>query len=160
MAHAHLDASVRDLSQRAVLCWLATVSADGQPNVSPKELFAVVDDDHLVIANLASPVSATNIRAEPRVCVSLIDVFAQKGFKLTGHANDIRADEPEFAQWAAPVLIQAGDRFTVRSVFRVRVQAVTPILAPSYRFYPEQTTEAAQVESALRAYGVVRPPDR
>jgi predicted pyridoxine 5'-phosphate oxidase superfamily flavin-nucleotide-binding protein len=160
MAHAHLDASVRDFCQRAVLCWLATVSADGQPNVSPKELFAVVDDDHLVIANLASPVSATNIRAEPRVCVSLIDVFVQKGFKLMGHATDIRTDEPEFAQWAAPVLNQAGDRFTVRSVFRVRVQAVTPILAPSYRFYPEQTTEAAQVESALRAYGVVRRPDR
>jgi predicted pyridoxine 5'-phosphate oxidase superfamily flavin-nucleotide-binding protein len=160
MAHAHLDASVRDFCQRTVLCWLATVSADGQPNVSPKELFAVVDDDHLVIANLASPVSATNIRAEPRVCVSLIDVFVQKGFKLMGHATDIRTDEPEFAQWAAPVLNQAGDRFTVRSVFRVRVQAVTPILAPSYRFYPEQTTEAAQVESALRAYGVVRRPDR
>ena len=35
-----------------VLCWLATADADGQPNVSPKEVFAVVDDQPLVIAHI------------------------------------------------------------------------------------------------------------
>jgi hypothetical protein len=33
---------------------------------------------------------------------------------------------------------------------------VAPIVAPSYRFYPHETTEASQVEAALRAYGVKR----
>jgi hypothetical protein len=27
-------------------------------------------------------------------------------------------------------------------------------VAPSYRFYPDETTEASQVESAMRAYKV------
>jgi hypothetical protein len=34
-----------------------------------------------------------------------------------------------------------------------RVETVTPLLAPSYRFVPG-TTEASQVASALEAYGV------
>jgi hypothetical protein len=32
--------------------------------------------------------------------------------------------------------------------------SVEPILAPGYRLYPAETTEAAQFASALRAYGV------
>jgi hypothetical protein len=74
-----LNASVREAARRSVLCSLATVDGDGQPNVSPKEIWAIADDEHVVVA---------------------------------------------------------------------------PILAPSYRFYPDQTTEASQVDAAMRAYGV------
>lgn len=31
------------------------------------------------------------------------------------------------------------------------------IVAPSYRFYPNETTEASQVASAMRTYGVAAP---
>jgi len=48
--------------QRSVLCWLATVDAHGQPNVSPKEVFAAFDEKHLVIAHIASPLSVKNIQ--------------------------------------------------------------------------------------------------
>ena len=69
------------MAERSVLCWLATASTTGQPNVSPKELFAVADDEHVVVANIASPTSAKNIRANAQVCLSFVDVFAQKGYK-------------------------------------------------------------------------------
>ena len=52
-----------------VLCWLATVDALGQPNVSPKEVFAVIDEEHLVIAHIASPTSVKNVLQNPKVCV-------------------------------------------------------------------------------------------
>jgi len=42
------------------MCWLATVDRHGQPNVSPKEIFAAFDSEHLVIANIASPSSVRN----------------------------------------------------------------------------------------------------
>jgi hypothetical protein len=38
----------------------------------------------------------------------------------------------------------------------VKALAVEPILAPSYRLYPSETTEASQVASALKAYRVQR----
>jgi hypothetical protein len=48
----------------------------------------------------------------------------------------------------------AGERFPIHSVIVVAATAVEPVLAPSYRLYPGETTERRQVQSALRTYGV------
>ena len=150
---------VRDDAQRSVLCRLATVDAAGQPNVTAKEPFAVTDDAHLVIANIASPGSAANVAANPRVCVSFVDVCVQKGFKVVGIASDVAPSDPVFARWAAPLRAISGERFPIRSVFVVRATAVKAIVAPSYWLFPAETTELSQERAALRAYGVVRVGD-
>jgi predicted pyridoxine 5'-phosphate oxidase superfamily flavin-nucleotide-binding protein len=149
-----LSPDIQEAARRSVLCWLATVDSVGQPNVSPKEIFAVLDVNHLVIANIASPTSVRNMVANPLVCVSFIDVWVQKGYKVVGRARNVRAQDPDFATWASPLLAQAGPRFPIHSVVVVEATAVEPIIAPSYRLYPDVTTEAAQVEAALRTYGV------
>ena len=141
-------------ARRSVLCWLATVDAEGQPNVSPKEVWAVADEQHVVVAHIASPISARNIAQHPQVCLSFVDVFVQKGFKLVGTAREVRAADAEFATWAKPLLAMVGQRFTIQSVLLVHVKSVAAIVAPSYRFYPDDTTEASQVASAMRAYNV------
>lgn len=150
---APLTLAVRDAMRRCVLCWLATVDADGQPNVSPKEVFAPLDAHRLAIAHIASPGSLRNIRAEPRVCVSLVDPFVQKGFKLTGHARAVLPGEPDFDAVSEPLHAMTGERFPILAVFVVHVTAVAPIVAPSYRLYPD-TTEAMQVAAAMQTYGV------
>ena len=157
---AMLTPEVCDAAERSVLCWFATVDADGQPNVTPKEVFAVVDDDHLVIANIASPGSAANVAANPKVCVSFVDVFRQKGFKVVGVATDVAPTDPAFGRRVAPLRALAGGRFPIRSVFVVHAVAVEAIVAPSYWLFPDETTEASQGRVALRAYGVVRADER
>ena len=149
-----LTEPVRETARRSVLCWLATVDADGQPNVSPKEVWTIADDEHVVVAHIASPTSARNIAQHSQVCLSFVDVFVQKGFKLVGRAREVRAADPEFSAWAAPLLAMVGQRFTIHSVLVIQVQSVADIVAPSYRFYPDDTTEASQVASAMRAYKV------
>jgi predicted pyridoxine 5'-phosphate oxidase superfamily flavin-nucleotide-binding protein len=149
-----LTGAVRELAHRSVLCWLATVDAKGQPNVSPKEVWAIADDQHVVVAHIASPVSARNIAQHPQVCLSFVDVFVQKGFKLLGTAREVRAADPEFASWAKPLLAMVGQRFIIHSVLVIHVKSVSAIVAPSYRFYPDDTTEASQVVSGMRAYKV------
>ena len=151
---APLTDAVREAAHRSVLCWLATVDAEGQPNVSPKEVWAIADEQHVVVAHIASPVSARNIAQHPQVCLSFVDVFVQKGFKLLGRAREVLADDPEFATWAKPLLAMVGQRFTIQSVLVIQVQSVAAIVAPSYRFYPHETTEASQVASARRQYGM------
>lgn len=79
-----------------VLCWLATVDAQGQPQVSPKEVFAVSDEQHVVIAHIASPTSVKNVLQNPKVCVSLIDVFVQKGWKLLGLAQYVHSSNQTY----------------------------------------------------------------
>jgi uncharacterized protein len=149
-----LSPEVHHAAARSVLCWLATVGEHGQPNVSPKEVFAVFDADHLVIANIASPVSVRNLRAHPLVCVSFIDVFVQKGFKLAGSARYVAQGDPDFPRLSAPLRAKAGPRFPIHGVIVVRVHDVDAIVAPSYRLYPAETTEQSQTEAAMRVYGV------
>jgi predicted pyridoxine 5'-phosphate oxidase superfamily flavin-nucleotide-binding protein len=149
-----LNESVREAARRSVLCWLATVDAEGQPNVSPKEVWTIADDLHVVVAHIASPMSARNIAQHPQVCLSFVDVFVQKGFKLIGTAHEVRATDAEFTDWAAPLLAMVDQRFTIQSVLVVHVKSVAAIVAPSYRFYPHDTTEASQVASGMRAYNV------
>jgi predicted pyridoxine 5'-phosphate oxidase superfamily flavin-nucleotide-binding protein len=149
-----LNSSHKAMAERSVLCWLATADESGQPNVSPKEVFAVADDKHIVVANIASPGSAKNIHINAKVCLSFIDVFAQKGFKVFGVASDVTPEAAEYFRWVEPLRMMAGDRFPIHSVFVVRATAVEPIIAPSYRLYPSETTEASQVQAALRTYGV------
>ena len=149
-----LPPELQTSAQSCILCWLATVGVDGQPNVSPKEIFAVFDPEHLVIANIASPTSVRNIAVNPRVCVSFVDVFVQKGFKVLGTARNVGQQDADFAIWAAPLHAMAGSRFPIHSVIVVRDNGFEPILAPSYRWYPGETTEQAQVLSVMRAYGV------
>jgi predicted pyridoxine 5'-phosphate oxidase superfamily flavin-nucleotide-binding protein len=149
-----LSDAVRETARRSVLCWLATVDADGQPNVSPKEVWAIADEQHVVVAHIASPISARNIAHHPQVCLSFVDVFVHKGFKLVGTAREVRAADAESATWAKPLLTMVGQRFAIQSVLVIQVQSVSAILAPSYRFYPNETTEASQVASGMRTYNV------
>lgn len=149
-----LSAEVANAAKNSVLCWLATVDASGQPNVSPKEIYAVVDSAHVVVANIASPTSVRNIGTSAKVCLTFVDVLVQKGFKVYGLARNVGQAEPDFAGWVRPLLGMAGPRFPIHSVIVVAATAVEPVLAPSYRLYPDETTEEGQVASALRTYGV------
>lgn len=141
-------------ARKSVLCWLATCDAAGQPNVSPKEIFAPFDEHHLVIAQIASPGSARNVAANPRVCVSFIDVFVQKGYKLSGTARLVPRGHAEYESWAQPLEAMTLGRFPIHGVFVVRVLAAEPIVAPSYRLYADEVTEQSQREDAMRTYGV------
>jgi predicted pyridoxine 5'-phosphate oxidase superfamily flavin-nucleotide-binding protein len=154
--HYLFNAEHKAMAEQSVLCWLATADEFGQPNVSPKEIFAIVDDEHIVIANIASPQSAKNIRKNEKVCVSFIDVFAQKGFKVFGIASDVKPQATDYKRCVEPLQKMVGDRFPIHSVFLVRATIIEPILAPSYRLYPLETTEASQVRAALETYGVQR----
>jgi len=147
-------------ARNSVLCWLASADARGQPNVSPKEIFTFYGAEHLLIANIASPNSVRNIAANPRVCVSFIDVFVQKGFKVSGNARNVFKRDTDYEKWATPLTAMAGPRFPIRSVIVIRVTQCEPILAPSYQLYPDETTEQAQAASAMRAYGVQPVADR
>ena len=145
-----LSDEIRDYANRSVLCWLATSSEDG-PSVSPKEIFACYGEDRVIIANIASPQSVQNVARDPRVCVSFVDVFSQKGWQLYGEAVLMRPRDEGYDHR------MAGDAFRVGSLIDVRVIKAKEILAPSYRFNPDMD-EAAMRAGAMISYGV-KPRD-
>lgn len=149
-----LTESVKKSIESSVLCWLATANEIGEPNVSPKEMFIVYSNECLLIANIASPHSARNVEVNSAVCVSFVDVFKQKGYKLKGVAELIKADAPDFTTYLAKFDVMDGSNYPIKSIFMIKVTSVNPIVAPSYWLFPQTTTENGQIEQALKAYGV------
>jgi len=148
-----VNETVRTEIDRAVLCWLATVGADGSPNVSPKEIFAPFGNNAIVIADIASPTSVKNVLGHSKVCVSFVDIFRQRGFKLLGEAEIIAKDDDRFADFGADLLKKAGSSFEIRHVIHVQVERVHRIWAPSYSIFPARSEED-RMEEAYRTYGV------
>lgn len=153
-----LNADIKKSIDTCVLCWLATVDENQQPNVSPKEMFTYQDDHTLLIANIASPNSVRNITRQPKVSVSFVDVFTQKGFKLKGEAKLITKEDASFAAKAKRFADLFSDKYPVQCVIEIKVTKVDPILAPNYWLFPDTTTEQSQIEGAMRTYRV-RPAE-
>ncbi|CZF83255.1 Pyridoxamine 5'-phosphate oxidase [Grimontia celer] len=147
--------TIKEYADKSVLCWLATVDEGLMPNVSPKELFAALDNETLLIANVASPVSEKNIQVNNKVCVSFIDVFEQRGFKVKGTARVIDAASAEWKGYLAELRKLADERYPIKNIFEVKIESSARIIAPSYFLFPETTAES-QVESALTTYKVRR----
>lgn len=146
------DAMRTDI-KNSVLCWLATVDDDGTPNVTPKEIFSSYGDEHVVIADIASSHSVRNVSARPNVCVSFVDVFRQRGFKLKGHAEILKPNDACFTVFGAELLHMAGSDFPIRNIISVKIESVSRIWAPSYKLFPERS-EDERMQSAYETYGV------
>src|SRR5215217_9120725 len=69
------------------LGFVASVGADGMPNLSPKGTTDVWDDDHLWFADICSPQTTANIRRGSWVEVNVVDPFVRKGYRFKGPAE-------------------------------------------------------------------------
>lgn len=134
-----------------VLCWLATVSEKGVPNVSPKGLFVFEREKRLLMANIASPQSVKNIRANPQVCVSGVNIWTQKGLQCKGKAVVIDPKHKNFRQKVKRFEMLIQGKFKVLHIIQIQIETVKEIKAPSYLFYKD-TTEQIQIEAAKKRY--------
>lgn len=139
--------------QVSVLCWLATADESGIPNCSSKEVFTFYGESSLVIANIASPESVKNIRANANVCVSFIHVFKQKGFKLKGVAEYVTPESDKYPKLFELIQPMVGDVFLVQGIILVAAKSIRPIVAPAYYLVPG-TTEVSQIKNAKQTYAV------
>lgn len=137
----------------SVLCWLATSNQENEPNVSPKEMFVLKDEQTLVIANIASPVSQKNIQQNPKICVSMVNVFTQKGLKIKGLAKDVLPTDENYQMLRTLFQDTLPEKFVVKSFFEIKIKEIKAILAPSYLLFPE-TTEESQIVEAYKTYNI------
>lgn len=148
----HLSEELKQCLDKSVLSWLATASKDGMPNVSPKEIFAPYQEDNIIVANIASPQTVKNIKENPQVCISCLDILVQKGFQIKGKAEIIQKTHPNFPEMESILTQMTEGKFPFASIIKITVERVKPIIAPRYLLYPE-TTEEEQIASTKKAYG-------
>ena len=72
---------------------IATASKDGKPNVSPKGSFRVLDDEHVVFADIRSPRTIANLRENPQLSAMVFDRSTRKGCRIWGNAEILNSGE-------------------------------------------------------------------
>jgi len=106
------------------MAWVATASADGIPNSTPKGSVRVIDDLHLVFADLFSLKTRANLKENSKVAVTVVDEKSYRGYQLKGSAELLTAG-PIFDQVAeelkkAPMKLPPVNyvvKITVDSIF-------------------------------------------
>jgi hypothetical protein len=83
---AILTEDMRRVVREQRLGFYATVCEDGSPNLSPKGSTFVLDDEHLLFADIRSPQTMANIRRGSIVEVNVVDPFVRKGYRFKGPA--------------------------------------------------------------------------
>jgi predicted pyridoxine 5'-phosphate oxidase superfamily flavin-nucleotide-binding protein len=69
------------------MAWVATAASDGMPNTTPKGSVRVIDDEHVIFADLFSRKTRENLRANPKVAVTVADMTTYKGYQIKGSAE-------------------------------------------------------------------------
>ena len=100
---------------------IATASKEGKPNVSPKGSFRVLDDEHVVFANIASPRTMANLKENPQLTAILFDRSTRKGCRIWGKTETLDSGDL-FDSLSAEF---AKRDMKVRSVVKVTVEEVT-----------------------------------
>jgi predicted pyridoxine 5'-phosphate oxidase superfamily flavin-nucleotide-binding protein len=66
---------------------VATADKSGRPNVSPKGSFQVLDDEHVLFANVHSPRTMANLEENPQVSAIVFDPATNHGVRIWGMAE-------------------------------------------------------------------------
>jgi hypothetical protein len=103
--------------------WVATATPDGVPNVTPKGSVKVLDDQHLVFADLFSLKTRQNLEQNKHVAVTVIDSATHKGYQVKGTA-ELLSSGPLFEQMAAGLKQAAPQLPPPQYVVKIGVEAV------------------------------------
>jgi predicted pyridoxine 5'-phosphate oxidase superfamily flavin-nucleotide-binding protein len=132
------------------LGFVATVTSDGWPSLSPKGTTRVWDDERLFFADIASPGTVANLRANPHVEVNVVDPILRKGFRFKGTATVYASGE--MYDRGLQILRDQGsaaNRERVRSIVVIEVTDAAALISPAY---DDGATEQAISDSWLDYY--------
>ncbi len=151
-----LSDDMKELVERQRLGFVATVCPDGTPNLSPKGTVCVLDDEHLIFADIRSPGTVSNLRTNPNLEVNVVDPFLRKGYRFKGTAQvlDTGADfERHVAFFTARGLRDAPGR--IRAIVIVRVDQARPLISPGYDHADEASMRAYWLKYYVGETGAV-----
>ncbi len=72
---------------------VATAGKSGLPNVSAKGTFRVLDDGHILFADINSPRTVANLRENPQVSAMVLDPATRHGCRIWGRAEILESGE-------------------------------------------------------------------
>ena len=112
------------------LAYVATVTSDGKPNVSPKGTVIGWNAETLSFADIRSPDTMKNLVDNPFVEINVIDPLTRKGYLFQGKArilNDGVLYDKIFDHYR-----KNGIKSPINSIILVDVSNVSDVTSPLY----------------------------
>jgi glutathione S-transferase len=125
-----LTEEMKQFVQEQRLAYIATVCADGTPNLSPKASTTVWDDDHLILADLRSPQTIKNLQQNASLEVNIVDPISRKGYRFKGKAEvhtEGRLFEEGVAFYRRRQLANP-----IQAIVLITVEHALPVSSPAY----------------------------
>lgn len=115
------------------LGFAATVCPDDTPNLSPKGTTTVLDDEHLLFADIWSPQTVRNLETNSAIEVNVVDMFVRKGFRFKGRATSHSSGEL-YERGLQLLTERAYDvgRDQANHIVVIAVEHAAPLISPAY----------------------------
>jgi len=105
------------------MAWVSTASPDGIPNATPKGSVKVLDDEHVVFADLFSRKTRENLQKNSKVAVTVVDEKTYTGYQLKGTA-ELLMNSPLFDQTAEDLKKAPMKLPPLKYVVKIAVEAI------------------------------------
>jgi uncharacterized protein len=110
---------------------VATISPDGMPNVAPKGSLTVMDEEHLVFADLVAGRTSRNIVLDPHIAVVVLSEDG-KGFQLRGRGR-MTEDVGSYVKACNPTSAIRIELPPPQAVVVIEIEAIDEVSPPRSR---------------------------
>ncbi|MCL4558931.1 MAG: pyridoxamine 5'-phosphate oxidase family protein [Deltaproteobacteria bacterium] len=117
---AKLTQEMKDLIA-AQQCFVATVNADGTPNIGPKRSTRVIDDEHIAYNEATAKQTWSNVNKGSKVAIAVVDREKLKGFRFTGTPEIVTSGK---LYEDAAGMAQKSGRPAPKAVINIRIEKI------------------------------------
>ena len=125
-----ISEEIKNFVNSQKLGYVATVSKDGTPNLSPKGTIVVMGESTLAFADIRSPQTIQNLQDNPSVEINVVDPFQRLGYRFKGEGKII-SEGSEFDK-ILDYYRNIGVKSKINSVVVVDVKSMSEVTSPSY----------------------------
>lgn len=127
-----LTPDMRAVIDACQLCFAATVTHDGWPNLSPKGTIRIWDDTHLFFLDIASPGTRANLAHRPWMELNVVDQLSRRGYRFAGTASLHLAGSEVYAEAIRRVYDATLPVAPPVAVVLLTIERAAPLLSPAY----------------------------
>lgn len=113
---------------------VGSVSADGIPNISPRYVLGILNNEKLLFADAFTNKTFHNINAWPRVTVAIFDRDTRGGYQLKGSAEEV--SDPKLISQAEIRLREFGIYEKPKKVWALVIKEIFSLEPSARSRYP------------------------
>ena len=121
---------IKEFLEQQKLGFVATVTPDGTPNISPKGTIIGWTSELLAFANIRSPDTVNNLKNNPDVEINVIDPLLRRGYLFKGSTRIL--NDGQMYDEILEFYKNLGIKSIIHEIILVTVSDVSVVASPLY----------------------------